>query len=618
MLNLLKKIAYSVLLCILFHANARAQVPQIQHPKGKALDSLWRLYVSKAELREDIEKDLLQKSNKTNDKELFAFAEVLHFAGQKKNDPVLAEKFRDEIEAKYKAFPNVQARAYQIIGYHYFIGTYNYERAFDAYVQLERLLEMYSPEVITDYSNYCGEIAAAYYKFKNYKKAIDLSKKGSNFSNDNWDFYNTIGLCYQELSKPDSAIHYLKKAVNEAISKKKKDIYRTISLGNIGYSYYTQQKFELAKPLLKLDLEGALRFDDKGLAVGAAIPLADIYLSEKKWKVADTLLNMSRKYIAQSNQLERLEKFFPIRSKYYQLTGNAKLALNYRDSAIHAIKRNDSVFNGLLIMRVQQRTDMGKLLEEKNKLENYRKISKIRLRGIAIIIVMIASGLFIVRRYRSRLEKEKKQIEELNRILDLRQRLSADMHDDVGSTLSSISLYTHSLLMQPQPETQKAILEKIKINAQQAQECVSDIIWSVNPDMDVMEQVIARMRSLGADMTEYAGIAFTFIEIGEVTKLQIEMSVRRNLYLIYKEAINNAVKYSQCKHINITLTMDDHNFLMEIADDGIGFDTTEKHLGNGLINMQRRADEINSQLKIISDKKSGTLLKLTFPLATYS
>ncbi|GEM_PF-1855929 len=611
----MKNILTAALFCILTYITATAQVPKDPIQKGKTLDSLRNVYRFNREQRKDIEDKLLKQFHQTNDKELQAFVEVLKSWVRMKPDSPSVEKFRNEIDTKYNAFPNIKARAYQILGYHYFIGDINYEKAFDAYLQLEKLLERYGPVVITDYANYCSEIASAYYKFKNYKKAVELAKRGVNYANDKWDFYNTIGLCYGELSQPDSAVYYLKKAVGEAIEKKKPDIYRSISLGNIGYSYYKQQKFQLAKPLLTVDLKGALRIDDKGLAVGAAIPLADIYLSEKKWKAADSLLGMARTYIAQSKQPERLERFFPIRSRYYQLQGKPQLALAYRDSSIAAIKRNDSIFNNLLVMRVQQRTDMEKLAEEKSKLENYRKISQIRLWAVSIIFILTAIGTLIVMRYRSRLEKNKKHIEELNRLLALRQQLSADMHDDIGSTLSSISLYTHSLLMQPQAQAQQLILEKIKQSAQNVQESVSDIIWSVNPHMDMMAQVVARMRAFGADMTEHAGIAFVFDFDESVTKITVEMSARRNLYLIYKEAINNAVKYSACKQIKVTLTSSNNQFRMEIADNGMGFEIGKQHTGNGLQNMQRRADEINGTLDIVSTPLNGTTLTLSFALS---
>ncbi|RZM22155.1 MAG: hypothetical protein EOO88_30285, partial [Pedobacter sp.] len=579
---------------------------QDQSSKGRQMDSVLKVFIAYKDQRTEIEAKLLQQYRYSKDREWLAFTELLQLARLKNDNRNLVEKFEGQVRSKYRAFPNIQARAYQILAYHYFIGEANYEKAFGFYLELEKLLEAQGPEVISDYANYCSEIASAYYKFKNYEKAIELDKKGLPYALDKWDFYNTIGLCYGQLSKPDSAIKYLKKAVSEAIERKKHDVHRTISLGNIGYMYYLQKNFTAASPLLGEDLDGAIRIDDKGLAAGSAIPLADIYLLHGKTARADSLLRLARRYIGHSQQLERLENFYPIRSRYHQLLGNDKLALLYRDSTIWAIKRNDSVFNSLLVMRAQQQTDMAKLSEEKIKLENYRNISRTRLWAIAVIFILAALGFYILRRYRGRLEKEKKRIEELNRLLALRQRLSADMHDDVGSTLSSISLYTHSLLMQPQSERQRSVLEKIKQNAQNAQESVGDIIWSVNPDMDLMEKIASRMRSLGADLTEHAHIGFSFTEKGDTASLQIEMSARRNLYLIYKEAINNAVKYSQCSQIAVTLQTSEQRFEMEVADDGAGFDGSKKYMGNGLINMQRRAGEINSELNIITNEKKGT------------
>lgn len=611
----MKSIYTAALFCILSYTGATAQLPLSPIAKGKALDSLNKAYRFKPEQRKNIENELLAQFRQTNDKELLAFVEVIRSSLLLKPNSPFVEKFRNEVDTKYGAYPNVRARAYQILGYHYFIGSANYEKAFDAYLQLDKLLEIYGPNIITGYADYYSEIASAYYKFKNYKKAVEIAKKGVAYANDKWDFYNTIGLCYQELAQPDSAVAYLKKAVEEAIIKKKPDIYRSISLGNIGYSYYRQQKFQLAKPLLTTDLKGAIRIDDKGLAAGAAIPLADIYLNEQQWKTADSLLNLARTAITLSKQYERLERFYPVRSRYHQLRGNLQQALAYRDSAILAIKRNDSIFNNLLVMRVQQRTNMEKLAEEKSKLENYRKLSQLRLWAVCIIFVLIAITALIVRRYRNRLEKNRKHIEELNRLLALRQRLSADMHDDIGSTLSSISLYTHSLLMQPQPEAQQLILEKIKQNAQHVQESVSDIIWSVNPHMDLMAQVLTRMRTFGADMTEHAGITFVFNFDESVSQLAVEMAARRNLYLIYKEAINNAVKYSACTQIKVTLTCSNDQFIMEIADNGIGFEIDKPQQGNGLQNMQHRANEIKGTLKLSSSPQQGTSLALHFSLS---
>lgn len=578
------------------------------YEKGKWLDSVLHVYLFNKKQRSTVEKTLQYKLDQDKDNELKSFVELTEFINGIDDNPASVDAFYEQVGTSYKAYPNVQAMCYKTIGFYYFVVAVNYEKAFSAYVKLEKLLEVYPANVITDYATYCAEISSAYYKFKDFKKAIELGKRGVVYASNQWDFYNTIGLCFMEQHQIDSAIHYLQKAADVAVEKKMSNIYRTISLGNLGYGYYRKKDFEKAKPLILIDLKEALKMQDYGLASGAEIPLADIYLTEKKWVVANALLDSARYHIAISKQLNRLEKFFPVRSRYYQLTGNQKLALAYRDSTIKAIKRNDSIFNSLLVMRVQQRTDMEKLLEERSKLESYKRASQIRIIAITAVFIILLVVILVVRYYRGRIEKDRKRIEELNRIMALRQKLSADMHDDIGSTLSSISLYTHSLLMQPQADTQRNTLEKIKQNAQNVQESIGDIIWSVNPEMDGMEQVIARMRAFGADMTEHAGIAFQFTTSGQLGKLSLAMATRKNLYLIYKEVINNAVKYSGAAKIDVLIKTDAGVFSMLISDDGVGFDISAKSSGNGLSNMKKRAEEVGASITILSEKGKGTTI----------
>lgn len=584
--------------------------PHTDYQNGHRLDSLRKIYLNQQDHRTNIENKLKQLLRHSNNQEFKAYVELILFTGQIDNNPSSVDALYEQIDKKYHNFPNIKAMSYQTIGYYYFLANVNYEKSFNAYLKLEKLLDIYDAQTITDYANYCSEIATAYYKFRNYKKAIELGKKGLLYAHNKWDFYNTIGLCYLELHQRDSSVYYLKNAVTEAENKKMPNIYRTIAMGNIGYNYYLQKQYAQAKPLIQADLNEALKTNDYGLAAGAAIPLADIYLAEKNWATANTLLTNARTHIAVANQLNRLEKFFPVRSHYYQLTGKPALAIAYRDSAIQAIRRNDSVYNGLMVMRVQQRTDMENLAEEKSKLENYKKLSQTRLWAISTIFILSIVIFLLIRHYRNRMEKDKKRIAELNRTMQLRQNLSADMHDDIGSTLSSIAIYTHALLMQPQPNNQKNTLEKIKQNAQTAQQNISDIIWSVNPNMDSIAQTITRMRAFGADMAEYANITFHFAADEQANNQALDMQVRKNLYLIYKEAINNAVKYSQCKTITVQLSGNGKNFTMHMADDGLGFNTSEKHLGNGLINMQRRANEIKATLTIASSPQSGTSINL--------
>lgn len=609
----LKPIYILLLYCIAIGTSVNAQRDD-SYKKGLMLDSLRDVYIDNIASRPALEKRWQQQASATGDQELRAFVAIMSFYGHTDKNSAEVDIFLDKINKEYKEFPNLQAMGFLVCAQKYFDAYQHYEQAFAVFLELEKLMERYGRRIITGYAYYYSRIATAYYMFKDYKKSIELQKKGLPFTNRQWDFYNTIGVCFFELGNPDSAVYYLQKALDVAALKKMPDINRTITLGNIGYSYYLQKKFQQARPLIQIDLDGALRVDDKGLATGAAIPLADIYLTEKKWDSANTLLTQARKYISESNQLDRLEKYFLIKSRYEQLSGNPRLALVYLDSAMQRRQRNDSIFNNLLVMRVQQRADMKTLNEEKQKLDNYKQLSRVRIWALTVIFVLSLLVFLVVRYYQNLREKDKKHLEELKRTMELRQRLSADMHDDIGSTLSSISLYAQSLLMMPQPEVQKNILEKIKDNTQNVQENISDIIWSVNPNMDSMEQVLARMRAFGADMAEHANIVFSFNASGEVADLHLEMAVRKNIYLIYKEAVNNAVKYSRCRQISMSFTRDLKSLSMTISDDGSGFDTKAKQAGNGLLNMRRRADEINGTLNILSHLQTGTSITLTVPV----
>ncbi|WAC42379.1 ATP-binding protein [Pedobacter sp. SL55] len=584
------------------------------YQKGKVFDSLYVSYISDVKNRPAIEALLNKQYQEAKDEEVLGFIKVVKFcvtvgSGATSNE---MDKFVEHVLKNYKQFPNLQARALHTVGYHYFIGELNYEKAFNSYGRLEKLLEVYNEKEITDYANYCANIITAYYKFEDFGKAIKMGKRCLKIAENKWYLYNTIGLCYKGLANVDSSFVYFGKALEEAKKKKMADVYRTIALGNIGYNYYLLKDYSKAKPLIETDLNGGLKLKDPGLISGAATPLADIFLAEGNVVKAKAMLKLARNGIAESKQLERLEKLFPVQSKYYELLGDTEQALAYRDSSIKAIKRNDSVFNGLLVMRVQQKNHLEKIAEEKSKLESYRKVSQIRLWTIVVFFFLVVLIFFIIRAYRLQRGKDKKKIEELNRIIELRERLSADMHDDVGSTLSSISLYTHSLIMQSPEDQQKSTLEKIKKNAQDVQESISDIIWSVNPNMDTMEQTIARMRAFGADLAECAGICFDFEVKGSMIVQPLTMVVRKNLYLIYKEAVNNAVKYSGGTKLVAVLDINEAGFSLKIADNGSGFDNSVVNVGNGLLNMKRRAEEIGGKLQIATALGKGTHLLLTF------
>ena len=122
------------------------------------------------------------------------------------------------------------------------------------------------------------------------------------------------------------------------------------------------------------------------------------------------------------------------------------------------------------------------------------------------------------------------------------------------------------------------------------------------------------MRDFAAAILEPAGIGFAFDEEGKIADLKLKVDERKNLYLIFKEAINNIAKYSGATLAGVVLKKTDNLFLMKITDNGIGFDDTKQYNGNGLKNMRGRAAEMTAEFEISSKPEAGTQISLGIPI----
>lgn len=207
------------------------------------------------------------------------------------------------------------------------------------------------------------------------------------------------------------------------------------------------------------------------------------------------------------------------------------------------------------------------------------------------------------------------RIQQLLRVQQIRMRISRDLHDDVGSTLSSIHMISSMAKgSAPDPNRAKSIFETISTASSEAMELMSDIVWSINPLNDTLEMMLVRMRQYASETLEAAGIAFQ-IGMEENSKhVELPIEKRKEMYLIFKEAINNLAKYSRAQHANIHLSAQAHTITLIIKDDGDGFSPSTVFPGNGLKNMQARATALQGHFSINSAPGSGTTLELTFPL----
>ncbi|HET7003361.1 MAG TPA: triple tyrosine motif-containing protein, partial [Puia sp.] len=226
-----------------------------------------------------------------------------------------------------------------------------------------------------------------------------------------------------------------------------------------------------------------------------------------------------------------------------------------------------------------------------------------------LIFICLGGILYALYRYR---------IGQLKKTLVMRTKISQDLHDEVGSSLSGIGLMSELAKQQLKtdniPEAQNAI-DKIIVNADEVLAMMSDIVWAINPKNDTFEKMITRLRSYAQNTTTSHHIVLHFETEENAQQYNLTMQQRKNIYLICKESINNAVRYSGCRNLYFILRRDRNQFYICVRDDGKGFDMEQPSEGNGLQNMRARAKEVKAVLHIESRKEIGTaitvLLRIT-------
>lgn len=257
----------------------------------------------------------------------------------------------------------------------------------------------------------------------------------------------------------------------------------------------------------------------------------------------------------------------------------------------------------------QQKT----IAEQENELKERRIQNQNLTRnlGIASFLVVLISIAFLVNRILL-----KKKIEQKNLIIRERNRISSELHDEVGSTLTAINLISHSAIkgLNQEESKTKIQIEKIKENTQSVMENISDIVWSMNPDNDNFKQIIVRMKEFAVNILETNKIDYQFKMDDSLNEVKFSPEKRRDFYLIFKEALNNLSKYSQADFAKISIQKNAHEIQMKIQDNGKGFDLNSAKSGNGLKNMKTRTQNHKGKFEINSNE-NGTQIHVSFPYA---
>ena len=197
----------------------------------------------------------------------------------------------------------------------------------------------------------------------------------------------------------------------------------------------------------------------------------------------------------------------------------------------------------------------------------------------------------------------------------IRNKLAQDLHDDIGATMSGIALHSHMARLYISQNKTDSVVQSLNLIADGAVEMVNnlnDVVWAVNPKNDNVDEMLERLKEYALGITQAKNILVNWDIQKEIQNLKLPVEYRRNVYLICKEAVNNAVKYANCNQIVIGGSQRDHQLTFSVYDDGEGFDPNRLSNGNGLRNMQERAKESNMELAIQSGNGNGTCISMQY------
>ncbi len=233
--------------------------------------------------------------------------------------------------------------------------------------------------------------------------------------------------------------------------------------------------------------------------------------------------------------------------------------------------------------------------------------------GMAFLAVGIFFGVVYYRNHQKELRRrweDRLREEEQARV---RQKTAEDFHDEIGNKLTRINLLAtiaESKLQQSNPDI-KGILGQIQTNVTSLYNGSKDIIWSLQPQSDFLDEIILRIRQNAEEMLQDTDIPFDFDqdELPD-TPIKLPIDYSRNMIMIFKEAITNILKHAGATRIVLNVRRQGEQLLFELKDNGKGFDNAATGKGNGLGNMNNRARRINGELLVESAPGEGTVLQL--------
>ncbi|GAB3315229.1 hypothetical protein GCM10027299_04250 [Larkinella ripae] len=426
---------------------------------------------------------------------------------------------------------------------------------------------------------------------------------------------NNMGICYDYLERYDQSLKYYKLALKHA-EETQFELLQADILVNIGLALNLAKRSQEAIPFVERSLAIGRRQGNKSSMATAYFNLGRIYEDLKQYKPAEENLKKALALARETGHPDKVTDYTQALAdlyggmKNFQEAYRFQLAKNQQTDSTTAVRTSAEVQRLVAGYENEKKEAQIKILRQQAQLRT-DELEKQRFQRNALLIggtllLLLGGAIAAWLLNRARLRR-------LEDSLKLRKHIAHDLHDEVGSTLSSISLlsgHTDELLSQNRPETAQKMVQKIYVDARQILESIDEIIWTINPGNDSLTRIALRLQEYAQPLMESKQIRFSFQIDPTLEDTPISMEVRRSLYLIGKEAINNMVKYSEATQATVRFERKEQQLQVLIEDNGRGFDALQASRRTGQTSMQQRAEAVGGKLTVQSTPADGTRIRL--------
>jgi two-component system, NarL family, sensor histidine kinase UhpB len=366
--------------------------------------------------------------------------------------------------------------------------------------------------------------------------------------------------------------------------------------------YYYQQAYDIFQ---KTGSTSNLAYEE--MNIGRALTQL------KRYDAAAKDLAAALAAFTQDNALSDISRAAGELSKVYKAKGDYKRSEDYLEQSIlfedsvYFLNQKTEMANMLAKYETEKKDKAIQLLNTQKALAD-KELSKnrvIMVASLGLLTLVVVLVIVLWRQYR--IKQQLKQVQ-------MRNQIASDLHDDIGSSLSSIFLLSNMASGYVQQAEGGRLLDKIGSNAKEVMEKMSDIVWTMNPKNDEGASLKERIEKLVIQVQELADIKILVTISPQLEEIPMPMKVRKNIFLICKEAMHNIVKHAKATSAGISIDITHGNIVLEIKDNGEGFDQSCQRKGNGMQTMAQRAQDCGGTCTVTSSPGQGTSIGFAIPV----